>query len=142
MTIKTILDQKPGGVITIEPTSTLQATVKKMCDQKIGALLVQSEGGNPVGIITERDILCFCTSGPGQLDKVNVSDVMTKELVVATLDTRINDAKSIMTEKRFRHLPIVDNGKIIGIVSIGDLVKAMLEETAVEVKYLRDYISS
>lgn len=143
MLINSVLEQKPrGGVMTIESTQTVLTAIQKMCDETVGALLVHSAKGETVGILTERDILRFSAKRAMELSEVPISAVMTKNPVVVTPDTTLDQAQSIMTEKRFRHLPVVENGKIVGMVSIGDLVKAKLTETMGEVKYLLDYIAN
>ncbi len=142
MLIKSVLEQKPRhGVMTIEATKTVQTAIQKMCDEKVGALLIHSEKGETVGILTERDILRFSAQRTMELGEVPISAVMTKNPVVVTPETTLDQAQSIMTENRFRHLPVVEQGKIVGLVSIGDLVKAKLTETAGEVKHLLDYIT-
>ncbi len=141
MTMRTLLEGKPKQTITVPSTEMTLTAIRKMVDAKIGALLVTSEAGVPIGILTERDVLRFCSSQADKLASTQVTDVMTKDLVVGTLDTSIDDAQVLMTQHKFRHLPIVDAGKVVGIVSIGDLVKARLRESAVEVKYLRDFIA-
>jgi CBS domain-containing protein len=142
MLIKAVLEQKQrGGVITMEASNTVLAAIQKMYEEKVGALLIQSERGETVGIVTERDILRFCVSRSTEIGKAKVNEVMTKNPAVVTLDSTIDQAESVMTEKRCRHLPVVADGKVVGIVSIGDVVKAKLTETAVEAKYLIDYIT-
>lgn len=142
MLIKAVLEQKQrGGVMTMEASKTVLAAIQKMCEEKVGALLIQSERGETVGIVTERDILRFCANRSIEIGKAKVNEVMTRNPVVVTLDSTIDQAESIMTEKRFRHLPVVADGKVVGIVSIGDVVKAKLTETAVEAKHLIDYIA-
>ncbi len=142
MQIKDILTQKSSEVFTVEPSKSLISAVKDMYKKKVGALLVKSETGESVGILTERDVLRFYAKQSGDANKVLVAEVMTKRLFVETLESTVDNAKFVMTEKRIRHLPIVDNGKVVGMISIGDLVKAKLQETAVEAKYLSDYIAS
>ncbi|MFK5969080.1 MAG: CBS domain-containing protein [Candidatus Marithrix sp.] len=142
MQIQDILTQKDNEVFTIEPTKSLLFAVKEMYKKRVGALLVESKTGEPVGILTERDVLRFYAKQSGDANQVTVAEVMTKKLFVETLDSTVDKAKFVMTTKRIRHLPIVDGGKVVGIISIGDLVKAKLAETAVEAKYLNDYIAS
>ncbi|WP_353572934.1 CBS domain-containing protein [Candidatus Albibeggiatoa sp. nov. BB20] len=141
MTMRTLLEGKPKKTLTVAKTETMLIAVQRMVDAKVGALLVTGETDSPMGILTERDVLRFCGSQADKLASTPVVDVMTKELVVGTLDTSIDEAQVLMTQHKFRHLPVVDEGKIVGLVSIGDLVKARLRETAVEVKYLRDFIA-
>jgi CBS domain-containing protein len=139
--MRTLLEGKSKETITAAKTETMLSAVQKMVDAKVGALLVTGETGSPVGILTERDVLRFCGTQADKLGTTPVADVMTKDLVVGTLDTSIDDAQVLMTQHKFRHLPVVDAGTIVGLISIGDLVKARLRETAVEVKYLRDFIA-
>lgn len=141
MTMRTLLEGKPKETMTAAGSDTVSVAIQKMVKAKVGALLVTNESNSPIGILTERDILRFCSSRADKLSTTPVADVMTKDLVVGTLETSIDEAQVLMTQHKFRHLPIVDDGKIVGIVSIGDLVKARLRETAVEVKYLRDFIA-
>jgi len=141
MTMRTLLEGKTKETMTVAATETMLAAVQKMLEAKVGALLVIGDTNAPIGILTERDVLRFCGQRADKLASIPVSDVMTKDLVVGTLETSVDEAQVLMTQNKFRHLPIVDEGKIIGIVSIGDLVKARLRETAVEVKYLRDFIA-
>jgi len=141
MLIKAVLEQKARTeVITLEVNKTILAATKKMCEEKVGALLIVSERGDAVGILTERDILRFCAHRSIELGKTKTGEIMSKNPVVITADATLDQAEAIMTEQRFRHLPVVAGDKVIGLISIGDLVKAKLTETAVEVKYLRDYI--
>jgi len=142
MKLKEVLDQKASGVLSIEVSKSMQTAVQKMYDKRIGALLVKSETGEPVGILTDRDVLRFYAEELGDASQISVSEVMTQDFFVETLDSTTGHAESVMTEKRVRHLPIVDEGKIVGLISIGDLVKAKLDETVGEAKYLRDYIAS
>ncbi len=142
MKLKEVLDQKASGVLSIEVSKSMQTAVQKMYEKRIGALLVKSETGEPVGILTDRDVLRFYAEQLGDASQVKVSEVMTQDFFVETLESTTEHAESVMTEKRVRHLPVVDEGKIVGIISIGDLVKAKLDETVGEAKYLRDYIAS
>ncbi|MEK7991162.1 MAG: CBS domain-containing protein [Thiotrichaceae bacterium] len=141
MTMRTLLEGKSKETMTVVETETMLVAVQKMGDAKVGALLVIGVAGSPVGILTERDVLRFCGIQAEKLATTPVANIMTKDLVVGTLDTSIDDAQVLMTQHKFRHLPVVDEGKIVGLVSIGDLVKARLRETSVEVKYLRDFIA-
>ena len=142
MELKTVLEQKNiESIVDIQASQPVLAAIQKMCDHQVGALLVVSEASEPLGIISERDIMRFCSSRAGEISTILIDEVMTKDLIIATPQTTVDEAMSIMTEKKFRHLPIVAEGNIEGLLSIGDLVKAKLNETAVEVKYLRDYIA-
>lgn len=143
ITLKMVLESKAnsGVTITVNENMSLLAATQFMCEAKVGAVLVQNAKQEPVGILSERDILRFCAKSYLDFEKMTVSEVMTRDLIVGTLDSLVKDVQAIMTEKKFRHLPVVDGGKVIGLVSIGDLVRIQLEETDVEVQYLRNFIN-
>ena len=143
ITLKMVLDSKAnkGDTIMVDESASLLSATRTMCDAKVGAVLVQNAKQEPVGILSERDILRFCAKNHLDFDQVKVGEVMTRDLIVGTLDSLVKDVQAIMTEKKFRHLPVVDGGKVIGLVSIGDLVRIQLEETDVEVQYLRNFIN-
>ncbi len=128
-----------GGVTTVDAAETMRQAVKMMAYNNFGALVV-THRGVPVGIVTERDVLRQSAEGDGYLDRT-VEQVMTQDIVVATPSDDIESIKRIMTEKRIRHIPVVQDGKLVGIVSIGDVVKAQLTTTQAEARYLRDYIA-
>jgi len=112
--------------------------VKLMATNNFGALVITS-GGRPAGIVTERDVLRQAAQGEGYLDKP-VTESMTRDIVVGQLSDDVEVAKRVMTEKRFRHMPIMQKGKLIGIVSLGDVVRSQLTTVEAEATYLRDYI--
>lgn len=141
MTLNDVLQNKPGGVITIPASMDLLEAINTMCERKVGALLVKAGDGSLHGIATERDILRYCSSSKGNLQGAVVEDAMTRQLIVASPDTSVDEAMTLMTEHRFRHLPVLENGIPIGMISIGDLVKAQLTDITVEASYLREYIS-
>ena len=142
MRLHDLLQNKPGGVITIPASMDLLEAINTMCDHKVGALLIKDENGALHGIATERDVLRFCSSSKGHLEGAVINDAMTHKLIVASPDTTVNQAMTLMTEHRFRHLPVLDAGTPVGMISIGDLVKARLEDITVEATYLREYIHS
>ncbi|MES9874821.1 MAG: CBS domain-containing protein [Candidatus Sedimenticola sp. 6PFRAG7] len=142
MTLNDILERKSTGIITIKASVSALEAIDAMCTHKVGALLVESDDGELLGIATERDILRLCSNRQGRLDGVGIDEAMTRNLIVGTTDCTIDEAMSLMTEHRFRHLPIIEGGKTVGIISIGDLVKTKLKDVTVEVKHLRDYINT
>lgn len=142
MTLKELLSHKQASLVFSKASTRILDATKTMIDHRVGSLLVQADDGELIGILTERDILRFCSDHPDNLPEALVEDVMTRNLIIATPDFSLEEAMSLMTEQRFRHLPVIEGGKPIGIVSIGDLVKAKLKDVSVEVKYLRDYISA
>lgn len=145
MTLNEILKAKGGKTFLISPDANLKDAVDELVKQNVGSLIVvdpESEGGLPVGIITERDILHVCGSGKCALDDTKVRDVMSTELVIASPDDAIEHVMGVMTTKRIRHLPVCAEGKLIGMVSIGDVVKTQHDRLAMENKAMKDYIQS
>ncbi len=145
LTLKSVLESKHehADLVMVRADMTLLEASQELCKQHVGAALVSNESKEPVGILSERDILRFCAQRYQDFNTAKVSEIMTSNLIVGTASMSINEAQTIMTEKKFRHLPVVDlHGKIIGLVSIGDLVSVKLEESDVEIKYLRDFIAA
>jgi len=142
MTLHELINKKKAELKYIDSSANVLDAIKSMNEGKIGSLLIQSDTGKLIGILTERDILRFCSTRSSELESAEVSEIMTRDPITAPPDCSNEEAMSLMTERRFRHLPIVENGKTLGMVSIGDLVKSRLKDVTVEIKYLRDYISA
>jgi CBS domain-containing protein len=150
MRIRDVLRQKGTEVITIEADRTVHDAVRKLNEHKIGALVVTDEGGEICGIITERDILRECGERCVRLMQARefgeppcpslVKEVMTADLIIGVPDDDLEYVMGIMTKNRIRHLPVMDEGRLVGIISIGDVVNAHLERTEFENRLLRDYI--
>ena len=150
MRIKDILREKGTDVVTIGTGMTVHDAICKLNKHGIGSLIVTVEGGGIAGIITERDILRECGErcvrlkgppAPGEKTCASVvGDVMTKDVVIGVPDDDIDYVMGIMTKNRIRHLPILDDGKLAGIISIGDVVNAHLKETKFENRMLKDYM--
>ncbi|MCK5438913.1 MAG: CBS domain-containing protein [Gemmatimonadetes bacterium] len=141
MNVQTILDQKDTpNVVTIEPERALQDAVERLVEHNIGSLVVVDASGKPVGIITERDILKTCANGCEKLATTKVADAMTADLIVGETGDAIDYVMGIMTKNRIRHLPIVTEDGLCGMVSIGDVVKVQRQETEYENRHLREYI--
>lgn len=141
MTIQAILADKGRDVATIGPDERISQVVAKLGEKRIGALPV-AEDGRVAGIISERDLIyCLRDHGAEVLDWP-VSRVMTSPAVTAEPSTRVLSALAMMTKRRIRHLPVVADGKLIGIVSIGDLVKYRMERIEEEAEAMRAYIQS
>ena len=141
MAIATILRGKGSDVASVEPDSTLSDVVARLVQRRIGALLV-IELGEPVGIVSERDVVrCLGAHGPEALH-MRVRDVMTAPLITISPRDSIPDAMELMTDRRIRHLPVLDSGRLVGLVSIGDLVKRRIEEAEQEALALKDYIAT
>jgi CBS domain-containing protein len=141
MKVKEILKDKGTTVATIGADKLLPDAIKSLVEKRIGSLLVLDEKGAICGIITEKDILKECDQRYATLQKTKVKDVMTRNLIVASMEDDIDYVENIMTQNRVRHLPIISGQKLEGIISIGDVVKVQHRECRVENRYLKDYIS-
>ena len=142
MTLRNILHVKGKKVFTTVPTATLELAVRAMVEHNCGSLVVCVEGdeGQMVGIITERDILRSLAAGKQQMSQITVDEVMTKNVITGTSASMIPEIMGLMTEHRIRHLPIIEAGRLIGLISIGDVVKAQHDELSAENHYLKEYI--
>src|SRR5262245_26683419 len=136
-----ILEQKSPDVLKIDADATVLEAVKQMVEANVGSLLV-TEGGRIAGIVTERDYLRRAALADRADDETPVRDIMTSPLVVATPDTPIDECMALMTERRIRHVPVVEEGDVVGLVSIGDLVKFKSKQQSFEIRYLTDYITA
>ena len=137
--VKDILKVKGDAVLSVPPSATVLEAVTLMNDHHVGSVLVIDEG-HPVGIFSERDVLTRVVAQELAPSQVRVSDVMTKRLITVDSNTNVLDAINIVTDRRCRHLPVVDNERVMGVVSIGDLTKVIQEHLREEVKQLSNYI--
>ena len=142
MKLKDVLETKGHRVVTVSAKSSVADAIRTMHAEKVGAVMVPDAEGCPVGILTERDVVRLYADGDRDLDTLAVEARMTCSFVVGLLSMSVDEALGLMTERRFRHLPVVEDGKLLGLVSIGDLVKVKLNETAQEAQALRAYIAS
>jgi CBS domain-containing protein len=122
MKVSSILSTKGGTIISIQPSQTIREAVRLLAQHRIGALVVLAEDGRLVGILSERDIIRKTAEIESVLD-ISVQDVMTADVVTGMPQDEIMSVANLMTERRFRHLPIMENGRLIGIISIGDVLK-------------------
>ena len=141
MKVKDILLQKGPEVFSIGEEKTLQEALKVLVNNNIGVLIVLDFNAKISGIISERDIIRSAHQNPDLFLSVLVKDVMTKDIIIVEPDDTLEYVESIITEERIRHLPVVQNQVLIGMVSIGDLIKVQLSSTIADNKYLHDYIS-
>lgn len=142
MTVRSILAGKGNAVETIAPSATLSTAVKRLAARNIGALVVVDQNQQLIGVISERDIVQeLAARGPGALDQ-KIGEVMTHKIIVCGLGDMIQTVMERMTEGKFRHMPVIDQNRLVGIVSIGDVVKLRLEEMEREQSALRDYIQT
>ncbi|MFQ5746505.1 MAG: CBS domain-containing protein [Gemmatimonadota bacterium] len=139
MRVRDTLRRKGGEVITITPDRTVLEAMRLLVEHNIGAVLVVS-GEGILGILSERDVLRLGADDPSCLETALVGEVMTTDLVVGVPEDAIHYAAAIMTRNRIRHLPIVEEGELRGIVSIGDVVNAIRDQMEAENRYLRSYI--
>jgi CBS domain-containing protein len=137
--VSTILQRKGDSVVTIHPDSTVLEAMRLLMKHRIGGVVVV-RGVAPVGILTERDVLRVGAEDPSHLTTEVVEAVMTHELITASPEDTVDHVMHVMTENRIRHLPIVVNGALAGIVSIGDVVNAVRLEAQNENQQLRAYI--
>jgi CBS domain-containing protein len=140
MKVKDILKNKGPEVFTIGEEKFIRNAVEVLVKNNIGALLVLNDSGKIVGIITERDILRESYNNPDNYLNLSINQAMTKKVIVVEPEDDIDYVESIITQNRIRHLPVVSNKILVGLISIGDLVKAQLSEARYENKYLMDYI--
>ena len=143
MQLKEILRKKGGQPVTVPTTATVADAIRAMTEHKVGSVMIPNADGSPAGIFTERDVLNLCAEGRTDFAKMSIRPCMTCDMTTGNPSETVSEVLAIMTAKRFRHMPVVDDdGKLIGVVSIGDLVKAKLEETAQEAQALREYITT
>ncbi len=128
-------DFKYRIVVTVGPDESVSAAVQKLVEHDRGSLPVCNDKGELVGIITERDIVRKCFARSDAFANIKVQDVMTKQVVIGSPEDDLDYAISVMKQKRIRHLPIVDDQKVLGMISMRDLLGVQLEETKAEIRY-------
>lgn len=140
MTVASIIAQKGRDVVTTPPHRTLQEVAGVLAAKRIGTVLVTGADGALKGIISERDVVRAVAASGGAALEDPVSAHMTKDVVTCEEHDLISDVMAKMTRGRFRHMPVLEHGRLVGIVSIGDVVKQRLAETEAESRQLMDYI--
>jgi CBS domain-containing protein len=141
MTVSHILRGKPGATITANPQNTIREIAKTLAERRIGAVIILNSHGKIEGIISERDVVrCIANDGPAALDH-KVAQVMTKNVKTCAENDSESELMAMMTENRIRHLPVVTDGKLIGMISIGDLVKFRIEAIEREAAEMKAYIA-
>lgn len=138
--IAEILRRKGSDVLKIEASATVFDAIKKIVEHNVGSILV-TQAGEVIGIMTERDYLRKIAIFGRTSHDTLVEQIMTSPLIYITPETSIEESMAIMTDRRIRHLPVVENDEVIGVVSIGDLVKFQTQEQSFQIKYLTEYIS-
>lgn len=141
MNVETILRTKGPAVATIGPEETVSAAVRELISRNIGALVVSGDGESVDGIISERDIVHALAARGVDLLSLTVAEVMTRPVVTCDPEDSIEQLMAEMTNRRIRHFPVVQEGRLCGIVSIGDVVKNRLDEVEYEARSLRSFIA-
>lgn len=142
MTIDQILKEKGSGVTTVSDSQTLHAVARVLDEARIGAVVAMCANGNVAGVLSERDIVRqVARNGAGALT-MSVSDAMTRDVITASPQESINACLERMTDRRIRHLPIIKDGVLAGLVSIGDLVKWKIAATEAEAEAMKNYIAT
>jgi len=142
MQVETILQSKGHTVFTVEAGAPLSEAVRILNSKKIGAVVVVDAKGKVAGILSERDVVRHLEKDPVAVLAGPVRNVMTSKVITCTSASSVSDLMETMTRHRIRHIPIVEAGKLSGIVSIGDVVKRKIEETEQEANALKEYIAS
>jgi len=141
MNVKSILARKGTQVKTIKPASTIGEAAAMLAAAKIGAVVVSDDGATIAGILSERDIVRMVGLEGAQVLGWTVDKAMTKNVITCRPDDRIDQLMGMMTERRIRHLPVTVNGRMTGLISIGDVVKERMNEIEADAEAMRDYIT-
>jgi CBS domain-containing protein len=139
-TVNQLLREKGSQIFSVEPTDSVRHAIEVMATRHVGALLVMSQGAL-IGIISERDYARKVILKNRSSQDTSVGDIMTAPAVTVTPAETVHHCMQVMTEGRFRHLPVVEGGRVLGILSIGDLVKAVIEEQSEHIEQLERYIA-
>ncbi|KAA0593988.1 CBS domain-containing protein [Azospirillum lipoferum] len=141
MHVAAVLKRKGSRIVSAAPDDSVAAVTRLLTEHRIGAVLVMGDDGHPVGILSERDVVrAVARDGAAALDRP-AADLMTRELITAAPDDTVADMMAVMTERRIRHVPIVESGRVVGVISIGDVVKARIDDAELEVESLRGYVA-
>ena len=142
MKVRQLLGTKGREVVTTEAENTVEDAIRSMHVRKISALVV-ADRGRPVGIFTERDVLrCYIATDGKSFKEARLREAMTANLVVAELDDDLNDIMAVLIDRNIRHLPVVDGGALIGMLSVRDIIQSQVQKLTSEIHYLKDYIAS
>ena len=140
--VSEILRGKTGDVLKIEASETVFEALKKLVAANVGSILVTDDSEQVIGIMTERDYLRkIAVLGRTSHDTL-VGEIMTSPIMYVTPETTVEESMAIMTDRRIRHLPVVDEGEVVGVISIGDVVKFKSKQQSFEIQYLTDYITA
>jgi CBS domain-containing protein len=139
--VSEILDEKGHRVLMIDADASVLEAVKQMVAANVGSLLV-TDDGEIAGVVTERDFLRSVAGDDGSDSEASVREIMSSPLIVVTPQTSVDECMALMTNRRIRHVPVVEDGEVTGIVSIGDVVKFKSREQSFEIQFLHDYIAA
>jgi CBS domain-containing protein len=142
MTIAHILKHRGGTIMSVSPDHSLQEAAAILTDKRVGALVVLDSNGHLEGILSERDIVRLCAQAGAAAMTAKVADAMTKDVLTAAPKDKVDSALARMTDRRIRHLPVLEGQKLVGVVSIGDLVKAKIDHARQEADAMRAYIAT
>ena len=140
-TVAELLKAKPARVVSVRPEQSVLEAIKVLAEEDIGAAIVMT-GGRLVGIFSERDYTRKIILKGRSSETTRVEEIMTPNVIVVNPRTKTRECMALMTDRRIRHVPVVDGGEVMGIVSIGDVVKFKSKQQSFEIKYLTDYITS
>ena len=141
MLISQLLQRKGGSVATVAPSTTIAEAVAALAAHRVGALVVSTDGASVEGILSERDVVRgLAAHGPSTMD-LTAADLMTSEVVTCSKEATTEQLMAEMTARRFRHVPVTEDDRLVGIVSIGDVVNARVRELEVEAEQLNNYIT-
>ena len=138
MTVANILAGKRGPVLTVQPTQTIAALAERLRSARVGVMIVSKDGELLEGIISERDVAYGLAKHGAALSELRVSDLMTRSVITCAPEDSIGEVARIMTLRRIRHLPVKDGAKLVGVISIGDVLKSRISEIELEANVLRD----
>jgi len=139
LSVQQLLDQKPKGIFSVQPDEPVMAAIRKMAEHHIGALLVMT-GDQLVGIVSERDYARKVVLLGRSSTETRVSEIMTAKLITVTPKQSAHDCMRLMTDRRIRHLPVMSGERVVGVLSLGDLVRAVIEEQGCTIADLETYI--
>lgn len=142
MKVENILKIKGNDIFTIAPNQTIAAAADELARRNVGALVVSERGVDAIGILSERDIIRAFARHGAAVAELRVKEIMTADPLTCTLANSGDELMTLMTDNRIRHMPVVDKGRLCGMISLGDVVKHRLQECLVESKTLRDYITT
>jgi CBS domain-containing protein len=142
MKVRDLLDSKGNNIVSIDANNSVEDAIKTMHAKKISAIMATNQG-KTVGIFTERDVVrCYLSTNGKSFKDVMVKDAMISNLIVAVPDDELHDVSAIMIEKNIRHLPVIENHMVVGMLSIRDIIQTHVKKLTTEIHYLKDYISS